>query len=296
MNLKSMVMVGLMSAAVQSFAFSRVVLFGDSLSDTGNVFALTGGATPPAPYWNGRYSNGPVWAERLASGLGLSANASLTGGTNFAFGGAEANTGSTLSHNGTPNVGAQIGQFTAGGGSLTSTDLVSLWIGGNDFLNGATNPSTVAGYVGTHLNTLYGLGGRTFLIPNLPLLGYTPGYVGTAMEAPVNALTAGYNTALSATVANFRATHSGVTVRELDVATLFNTVRTDPSAYGLTDVTHNYLTTGGNPDQFLFWDNVHPTQQIHMLVGNAALQAVPEPTSMVALGLGGLALMKRRRK
>src|SRR5262245_30421093 len=93
--------------------FSSVVIFGDSLSDTGNnafVFDTLGalGDLPPselrtlvptpgntfiptAPYATsvgGRYSNGPVWADDFASALGLSALPSNLGGTDYAYGGA----------------------------------------------------------------------------------------------------------------------------------------------------------------------------------------------------------------
>ena len=44
---------------------STLVVFGDSLSDNGNLFDLTGFPQPPA--WEGRASNGPVYAEQLAA-------------------------------------------------------------------------------------------------------------------------------------------------------------------------------------------------------------------------------------
>ena len=50
---------------------SEIITFGDSLVDTGNFSLATGGAIPPAPlYFNGRFSNGPVWVEQLANQLG----------------------------------------------------------------------------------------------------------------------------------------------------------------------------------------------------------------------------------
>ncbi len=54
-------------------AFEHLVVFGDSLSDTGNA---------------GRFSNGPVWVEHLADRLGLKLSPSQRGGSNFAVGGA----------------------------------------------------------------------------------------------------------------------------------------------------------------------------------------------------------------
>jgi hypothetical protein len=60
---------------------SRLVMFGDSLSDNGNLFRFTG--EPAPPYWEGRFSNGPTYAEQLANELGAKLD-------DLAFGGADA--------------------------------------------------------------------------------------------------------------------------------------------------------------------------------------------------------------
>src|SRR6516164_3574154 len=70
--------------------YSNLIVFGDSISDTGNGFLFTGGVATAPPYFDGHFSNGPMWVEVLADRLGLPAPApSLGGGTNYAFGGAE---------------------------------------------------------------------------------------------------------------------------------------------------------------------------------------------------------------
>ena len=58
--------IALLSA--QASAYSSLVVFGDSLSDTGNVYAATGGVIPGAPYASGRFSNGPIWLDTFALG------------------------------------------------------------------------------------------------------------------------------------------------------------------------------------------------------------------------------------
>lgn len=92
-------------AAVPSY--SGLVIFGDSLSDTGNVLSLTTAFTstpfPSYPGAEGRFSNGPAWTEYLADGLGFASSANPSnllfngtnvipigaqGGQNFAYGGA----------------------------------------------------------------------------------------------------------------------------------------------------------------------------------------------------------------
>ena len=85
------------AAPAGALPFTQLFVFGDSLSDSGNVALALGPGVrtptpipdnsfiPTAPYASSdRFSNGPVWAERL----GLPALPSLAGGTDFAFGGA----------------------------------------------------------------------------------------------------------------------------------------------------------------------------------------------------------------
>ena len=55
---------------------TRVVVFGDSLTDTGRLKQRLK-IFPGRPYWIGRFSNGPVWPEYLgmATGLGVQSHA-----------------------------------------------------------------------------------------------------------------------------------------------------------------------------------------------------------------------------
>ena len=48
--------------------FGRIVAFGDSLTDNGNVFA-TNTQMARWPYFIGRFSNGPIWIEDIANSL-----------------------------------------------------------------------------------------------------------------------------------------------------------------------------------------------------------------------------------
>lgn len=65
-----------------------IVSFGDSLSDVGNTYLAAGIPASP-PYFNGCYSNGPIWLDDLASKLGVGLiTPSLAGGTDYAWGGA----------------------------------------------------------------------------------------------------------------------------------------------------------------------------------------------------------------
>lgn len=121
--------------------YTGLVVFGDSLADSGNnALALGSSRTlvpvamrdfiPDFPYASGRYSNGPVWTEQLASRLGLAAAPSLAGGSNFAFGGARTGpVGSSFPF----SLVDQVTMFlSATGGVAPSGNLYVVVGGGND--------------------------------------------------------------------------------------------------------------------------------------------------------------------
>lgn len=282
--------------ASMAHASPSMYVFGDSLSDSGNVFAATGGLEPPAPYFQGRFSNGFNWADDFAAAEGYSATASLAGGTNFAYGGAEVDPLHATSHDLTPNIGAQIQQFAFQGRSISNADLFAVWGGGNDLLDTSTAPAVVADNVIIHLNTLYALGARNFLVLNLPSLGDTPAVIATGSlnRSLAEIATNAFNTKLALDVSTF-ASKPGAHVHYVDVYSLEKQVNANPAAYGFTDVQSDYLTSGsGDPNNYVFWDNLHPTAHTHQLIARAAVAAVPEPCTLVA-GAGLLVAALKRR-
>ncbi len=81
--------------------YTNLVVFGDSLSDTGNldqeglIGELIASFAEVGP--TGTFSNGPVWHDYLVDNIGLSrAQPSLEGGSNYAFGGAETDRGGAI--------------------------------------------------------------------------------------------------------------------------------------------------------------------------------------------------------
>lgn len=299
-----------------SAAFDQLYVFGDSLSDVGNVQTVTTGLAPLVPptpgpfYFNGRFSNGPNYTETLSAGLGLGPVApSVLAGNNYAYGGALAT--------GTPfptsivvqDVDDQVAQYLAAHPVGSPTALYVVYAGSND-LN--TNPADVATPVDSlaeSIARLYAAGARQVLVPNLPLLGLVPRNNGNpAQAAAANAVTAQFNAALAAALDDLQAARPDLTLYRLDVAGLFAAVVADPAAYGLTNVTapaapglepgdqtYDTALLAPNPDQYLFWDDLHPTRAGHALLGRAALAAVPEPASLAVVALAGLGLLRRRR-
>jgi phospholipase/lecithinase/hemolysin len=175
---------------------NNIFVFGDSLSDGGNVYNVTGGFFPPSPYAQ-RFSNGPVAVEQFAKLAGVTLTPSTTGGNNYAYGGAATgvvagtvNTDNYLSEsvplpflNGT-GIQNQVDQFIASGKGFDSNQsLFVVWGGPNDiftWLDGyaaATIDEVIAGAVTNIFNSISALaakGAENFLIPNMVDLGMTP--------------------------------------------------------------------------------------------------------------------------
>jgi phospholipase/lecithinase/hemolysin len=272
--------------------FSAMYVFGDSLSDTGNVSLATTGRIPVSPpYADRSFSNGAVWAQDLATSLGLPAlQPSLSGGTDFAYGGA--NTGSTPQHqaNGT-DLTSQFDQFTAQVGTPQTGALYAIWIGSNDVLDIANDASLspaqqqadVAAAVTNEvsvIDALVGRGARNFLVLDVPDLGKTPDEIsrGAAAAATASSLAFLYNSELAGALQGLQS--SGVVkVNLVDTFSLVDEVVAQPSLYGFSNVTDPVWTgnvsssssgtlnaTGAAQNQFLYFDSLHPTSQAHALL------------------------------
>jgi phospholipase/lecithinase/hemolysin len=279
--------------AARAGGITGIVSFGDSLSDVGNDSLASNGAYPPASaYYNGRFSNGPIWLDYLAKDLGVAApTPSLAGGANYAFGGAQTGAGySDVPGFPVPNIDTQIGMYLHGN-TPSATQLFTLWGGANDAIFGSSpNPLTSVSNILSEITTLADAGAKQFLIPNLPPLNSIPAVMGSpADQTALAQFTQIFNSQLAADLPGLQNT-LGVHITLLDVNTLTNKVIANPSQYGFTNVTDSALFSGSNGSGYLFWDQYHPTTQAQQLIGSLAAQSVPEPSSIVllAVGLGAL--------
>jgi phospholipase/lecithinase/hemolysin len=267
--------VGLANANADLKPFSRIYAFGDSLTDTGNFYTLSGGY-PPAPYYDGRFSNGRLWIEYLADELQME----IRPGDNYAVGGAT--TGRDNSNNGLagrtyPGLQDQIDAFVADHKTHEACDaLFTVWTGANDFfiaLQTGTPPETLIsnGVFNTvvAIQRLHQAGARNILVMNLPDLGLTPYALNAGLSELITQLSAAYNQVLDASLDALAA--AGIRTIRVDSFATLRSMATEPADYGFTNVTEPFLTTGGDPDQFLFLDEVHPTTRGHEVVADEAL-------------------------
>ena len=311
----------LLPLTAAALPFNSLVVFGDSLSDTGNnAFVWDNVIGPPTrtpvpiatpvfiptqPYDSERYSNGPVWVEQLASSLGVSATASLLGGTNFAFGGARTGpAGSSFPFSLVDQVATFLG---ATGGVAPSNALYVVVGGGNDardaFVSGNPAPfiSVYADSISQILGQLSSAGADSFLVANVPDIGKLPAVqaLGPVFAGLATQVSAGFNSALDDVLA---ALPSSVRddIQVLDLFGLLGDLFADPAAFGFDDATSACAFSPAciaDPAGTLFWDGIHPTTEGHTAISRFALAAIPEPGTMLlmALGLVGLGFRSRAR-
>jgi phospholipase/lecithinase/hemolysin len=237
--------------------FSNIVAFGDSLSDNGNIFNIDPAACPAEKYYQGRFSNGLVWVDYLAQADYL--NATLI---NKAYGGA------WTSGDNPPGLIEQVTAFI-NASTLPPNALFTIWIGGNDFLDGSSDFNKSADNVKTALDALATFGVESILILNLPDLGAIPLNNGDPQKSAVaTVLTEGYNNALKDNVDDFKTENPAITVYYMDIYALFQDFSANPGKYGLSNVDSicpNFLVDDefDNDDGHLFWDAIHPTTEVH---------------------------------
>jgi len=258
--------------------FSRIFVFGDSLSDTGNFFHLSGGYPPP-PYFQGRFSNGRLWVEQLADALGMS----IAPGDNYAVGGATTgylNTNDGLNGRFYPGLLDEIASFRATRSAAEAEGaLFVVWAGANDFFVALATGQPPAELIGTGVgNTvqaivqLWQAGARYIMVANVPDLGLTPYAVGMNVGADVTQLSAAYNQALNSALDSLAA--AGIPTIRVDAFATLRAMVTQRAEFGFTDVTDPLIWSGGTALGYLFWDTVHPTTQGHAVFAEAAANSL----------------------
>lgn len=296
------------TTATAGESFDRIVFFGDSLSDPGNHFVVFGMSShapfvpiPDFPYAIGghHFTNGPTWAERLARELDLS----RSGGpalrqpgvfTNYAVGRARARAAAPAFPD--FDLGTQVNRFLADfGGLAPSRALYVIWIGSNDLDDALTalemgSPTVAAVDIlvaateatGAAVQTLYAAGARDFLIVSVPNLAITPFIrsLGADAQGAATLFTDLYNGFLDGAVRGLGALPD-IRFRRFDVNPLFAQILAAPQQVDLTDVVESCLTFGvvrhaicREPDDFLFWDAIHPTTGGHAILAEGALRVL----------------------
>ena len=317
------------ASAARAQDYGAVVVFGDSLSDSGNAAQGLQLGLPPGSSFT--TNPDPIWAERVAQTFGVPGTNSLAGGTNYAFGGACANPDNPCNPL-SPGIGAQIGLhlMSRPAGAADPDALYALWAGGNDLVAIVESalpgsrvppidprtaiPATARSQV-AEIGRLQEAGARHIVVFNLPDAGATP----FARSVPVQgiqqtltALSAAYNEALDAGLGGL---DDGIV--PINAFGLFEQVLQDPMAYGFTNVRGTACTPAGTDvsllacapadsgspvtyapgtnETYLFADGKHPSGAAHAMLASVVTATLAGPVQVSLAGESGEAAVAAHR-
>jgi len=323
--LGSIALAATMASGVQAAPYSSMVVFGDSLSDSGNnaKLAADAGATaignnqvitgntyiPGLPYSSGVYSNGPVWASQFAAAAGITLKASELGGTNYAYGGARVGVDKEIQGITIPGLTSQFNSYLGSlSGPIDANTLFVLAGGGNTARDiataaagGASTSETIGSYalgMASMVGQLQALGAQHIVVWNVPNIGDTPAAITSGVSGGASFLAGMMNNALSTALSSL----DGVKI--FDIYGL-----TERAAAAMNDdgdlIFPNATAACGIPagscNGALFWDGIHPTTAAHAMIANEMLDltaAVPEPAeyAMFFAGLLVVGVVVRRQR
>lgn len=314
-----------------SFAtpIDKVIVFGDSLSDSGNMYGLTKKVKriipfiplipKSPPYYDGRFTNGKVWVEDVAERMNVELE-------NHAYGGAWAESVFYSLLLVPFGLELQVSMYLVGARADTHKDnhLYIIWAGGNDYVNGRYDyefaTSNVVSSIKEQLSTLIYYGAKNIIVVNLPDLGRIP-YVtkeGPVFAKAISKLAALHNQKLEKMVSEMKSKYSKVKLVYFAADTFFKDVSIHPEKYGIKNVDqpcyagsifflHSLQGNTGldalkekanidvlnspalktayivgmssargysscpNPDEYVFWDGMHPTRMLHSIFSVLAL-------------------------
>jgi phospholipase/lecithinase/hemolysin len=311
----------------------KIIIFGDSLSDNGNIYSLTKNAKKAIPlipiipkeppYFQGRFSNGPVWIEQVAKLMNVPLE-------NYAYGGAWAEPVLDSWLIVPFGLDMQVNFYLVSAALDFNKDkhLYVIWAGGNDYIQGRADAeyatSNTVASIKDQLEWLLYYGAKNVVIVNLPDVGATPEATskGAAFAASVTRLSQLHNRKLATMVEQESKRYPHATLMLIDAKGYYDDVVSHPTKYLLKntteacylggfflqrslannleveaakkvkiDILNNpalrtaYLTSMSvangdthcmNPDEYVFWDAIHPTRVVHQILATLSFNQLYE--------------------
>jgi len=286
--------------------FSQLVEFSGALSDNGNFAAVHG--NDPAPFHQGRTTNGITAGEVMAARLGLKADPSLhlvgkAAGTNFSVRDALAG------GNGPDDLPAQINAYLKPRGGKADPDALHfVFIGGNDVLQAVVTPNDEAAEKilrsavdGIHkaIRTLVSAGATKIFAPDFIDISIAPAFraAGPGAVARASRLSAEYNKAFNAMLDQAEEEMEFTLIRwsfDQFVKDMF----AHADELGFTNTTDSCVAMAAKGkcdyNRYIFLNDQFPTAKVHELIGTAlAMAVVTRPGSACETASKPAAAMKR---
>lgn len=296
------------AARAENANVEEIVIFGNSISDTGNVYSLTNNTFPPEPlYYEGRFSNGPLWIDTLSQNLGLNPSnfydfnsTNISEGINFSIGGATTGT-TTLGDTPEltfPGVTTQVNDYinSLNGTAIDEDALVVYWSGENDYVQAFQNegilldPEVPITNISNSLVQLANAGAENVLVSNLVNLANVPlsrSFIPPEQLEQLTLLTNAHNSVLNFAIASLNTAFPDTEFVLFDTNSLLDNIFNNPTEFGFInnpiescltpnnfpDIAPNVVPCD-NPEEYFYYDNQHFTSAVHQLIADEALQTI----------------------
>lgn len=277
--------------------FTHLYAFGDSYSDNGNGFSIAVKEMVAEGeldaefqkwfetyYWEGRISNGPTAVEVLANQLNV-------GLTDYAVGGAKSDVSNNIDWNALQNTGIlkQVEKFKSdfNGENADPEALYFIHISINDFLalldkNPSHDKESTINQADRSVENIIKVvtqlvdsGARQFMIVNSIDLSKLPVVISDGFVEDAKEFQSHINSRLPGEMQKLaQLPHVRITI--FDPMTVSDEIWSNPNEYGFTDLTDYCMVADDtstvvceSPDQYYFWDDIHPTRVVHQIMGEA---------------------------
>lgn len=295
----------LISTWCQSATLNKIVVFGDSLSDNGNLYEYMKHQLPASPpYYEGRFTNGPVWVEKLAQQLyPQNTNEHLL---DYAFGGSgvaeEDEDDDDFEEGALFNLTREVDSYLLSHHETANEEsLYIFWMGSNNYIalpdDANKSVNAVNDGIQKEIERLISQGAKYFMLMTLPDLGRTPGAVDFDAIDFLTDITNQHNQMLYSRVMNLQTKYPNVQFVFFDVNQIFLDALEKPEIYGFTNTTHTCyeaametvapsaktilkMAASIQPkanhacDGYLFFDIIHPTTAAHSFIADKALEVL----------------------
>ena len=257
--------------------FDKLVIFGDSHSDTGNVYELTHHTIPPVPpYYKGRFCNGPIWIDRLNFiNKSVYAYCSATTDNNFVQG---------YIIDGilpVPGFKQQVSMYL---NDIKNSPvnfkriLYIIFISGNDFVfdPSVTGPQIVNSLMNAAKDLLT-VGGKNFLFFNTAFVQKIPYFRMFNQDGFFRTLTIKANNALLSNLRALQKKNKKISIHMFDFNALITNIISSPSKTFINTVDQCWETINKtstvklckDPSKYIYLDEFHYTSTVHEMTADA---------------------------
>jgi phospholipase/lecithinase/hemolysin len=285
-----------------SGAINHLVVFGDSLSDPGNLSRNTFGfVVPHSIFYQGHFSNGPIWADYVENALHWSVD-------NYAVGGARTHPSPFPSNLVIPSLAQQIDESLGRLKQLEANKtLIALWIGPNNYLrndwayqdaHGEPKTKLLTQAVAQTISDIEGqiyrlekLGFQHIVIGSMPELGginRDPKDSSPYSDATLYMATRLHNQALHLMLERITAKHSQLKLITYQAYSINKATYDNPSAYGFSRLDspcfvgsvygefYAEQTFCSDPMGYKFWEYIHPNTRMQCYYASQFLSDIAQ--------------------